>query len=219
MQTKVQAENTVQHKKSTKGGQWVVYAILGLLALMLVISVWNARLLLNIDSQVTATLSQQAGNAGVFLTVDGWQLGQLAPAIDVYTADAERHSFADVAAEHEVIYVAWDRCPICLEHFPELHRAASEVRAAGASFAMVILLSEADETPAADQTPTPELRELQETYGWSFPVFSTDQAGMLELNLQGTPTTLILRRGVLGEAFASSSFQGMTERMVAELGR
>ncbi len=220
MTTRTQARDTEENVRVARGGKWPIYVILGLLFLTLVVSIWNARVLFNLNGQVLAAVSQRQGNdSGVFLTADGWQPGQVAPAVAVQTTDDEELSFAEVAAEHPVIYVAWDRCPICLEHFPELYRAAADVEAAGASFAMVVLLSEADEESAAsDSTAGAKLKKLEETYGWNFPVFGIDQAGMLELNLQGTPTTLILRRGILGEAFASSSFERMTERMVAELG-
>jgi hypothetical protein len=46
---------------------------------MLSLSVWNTRLLFHLGAQVTAALNQQAGNEGVFLTGDGWSLGQFTP--------------------------------------------------------------------------------------------------------------------------------------------
>jgi hypothetical protein len=215
--------NHEQTNARERGAEWLVYTIIGLLAATLIISLWNTWLTRNLQIQILGAISAQQtrSTSGVFLSANGWKLGQLAPDIEVRAVDGQSYSFAEIAVEHEVIYVGWNNCPVCLEHFPELNRIATEVESAGGSFTMVILLSEAS-TDALSEAHTGDvgpisLANMQSEYRWNFPVFEFDRSSLIELNLQATPTVLILRRGVLGEAFISSSFERMIERTVSEL--
>jgi hypothetical protein len=197
----------------------LVFLILGMLAAILLFSVWTARSIYGLGSMLVDITAQQRSDsslANVLITSDGWSPGKLAPAIEVQTVDGGSRSFTEVAAESDFVYVAWDRCPICVEHFPHLNGAAAEIESAPASFAMVVLISEpSDEVPDAE-VPL-NVGELRDVYGWTFPVYGIDRPAMLELNVQGTPTALILRRGVLGTAFAAGSLDRMTERGLREL--
>jgi|FLYL01.1.fsa_nt_gi hypothetical protein len=202
-------------------GAFFIYALLGLLAVALLVSIWNMRLIQGLQTQFAMLPQQLNTSSEVFLSTEGWRPGRLAPDLLLGTVDARSQSFRVVAENFDVFYVAWDRCPVCLEHFPNLGRVADEVRAADKTFAVLMLLDihehDANSTLGSHQTASSNVAEMIDEYGWNFPVFVLDRRALLELNLQATPTVLIMRRGVLGEAFVSSSLETMIRRIKHEI--
>lgn len=152
---------------------------------------------------------------GVLLTPTGWKPGKLAPDIPLTTLSGYHTSFREAAATLDVVYVAWDRCPICLEHFPSLQNAEATLASAGLKFALVVLLSTPGEIQDNPSAEIADMAVLQREYNWSFPVYTIDRQALLELNIQGTPTLLILRNGVFGDAFPVGSLDTMLDTAIA----
>lgn len=180
-----------------------VAALAGMLLITLGIGVWTSFKL----NSTGESLRETKSDFGVFVAGVGWKIGEFAPDVLVTSLTGTPESFRSVAEEHQVIYIASDTCTACIRQFPELNRASQDIGRAGGSFAVVSVLNQSS------------LTDLRDQHQFIFPVYSINKDNLSHLNLYGSPTVLVFRRGVLIDAFSEPSVEALVSHAVKSLKR
>lgn len=188
---------------------WLLYLVVAFILTSFAMSVWGVResrlLHAEVVDLVRTGLQDMSRDNEVFLTEAGWGIGQFPPNLPVLDVHGAQHLLPELADDHPVIYIAWDECPVCREHFSNLNETSAELRASGIDFAMLIHVTGSG------------LRELIETHQWEFPVFAMRSLDILDLNVSVTPAIMVFRNGVLGRAFSTSGLRHLVETVESEL--
>lgn len=164
---------------------------------------WNVYAIRNLRQETAVARS----DSQIFIAAEGWKVGDWAPRATLKGIDGQSFSLRDVAEKHNVIYFAQDTCATCKRQFPDLNAAAAGVEAAGGSLALVSLMNEST------------LSEMQQQYGFTFPVYEIGKAELARLNIMGSPTILLFQRGVLVEAFTEATVAQEQEHIKQSLQR
>lgn len=192
-------------------GAWVPYALVGLVFLTLLSSLWSVVEVRLVGKEVLNSISSTSERVArtiasdVFQSDAGWRVGQFPPNVQVVGSDGQSYFLRDLISSREVIYVGWDECPACNVHYPDLNSVAERVADVGGSFTLLVFMTGGD------------LPSLIEKHGWNFPVYQVTEESLLELNIRNTPSILVLRNQVLGHAFLGTSIQNMVDILQAEL--
>lgn len=184
---------------------WFAYVMVSLLLAGVLVSVWNIRTTRSVQGSLPGMVRKELASvrySEAFTSEGTWGLGQYAPDVPVVSVSGEAVSLREVALRHNVVYLAMDVSPICIQHFPELDRVAAEIKTVGGSMAMIVYFREGD------------LKDLYSKYQWQFPVYAIEGDSVDRLNARGVPMAMLFRNGVLGDAFFSSSLDRLTTRVV-----
>lgn len=190
-------EMLTERKPPVHGIHWMAFLMVVLGCAIVGATLWNTYEIRQLKANTA--VADQAAN-GLFLSPAGWGIGRLAPDVPLRAADGSITSLRSVAERYGVVYVGADTCPLCAYQYPDLNHVSDALKQAGSSFAMVVTVRNTG------------LAEFVQANAFHFPVFEVDQAGLDRMNLANSPTVLILRNGILGDAFQAATVDRLADR-------